>query len=142
MYHVGGGARLCPFPVMGNGHGRVTLPKGDQFSDRNQGVIPKSSPHASIFVFPTSKLLVHYIGRIELNCTEGLKGPPPAPSNQFKIVPTPMIRCLGGTGAHTLNPKTRPGFNLITTFLGAVWIHRQGFSFYHFAILSTNRTAL
>ena len=37
MYHVGERTRPCPFPVTGNGHGRVTEPKGDQLCD----MIPK-----------------------------------------------------------------------------------------------------
>ena len=42
MYHVGEGARPCPFPpVTGNGHGRVTDPQGDHFSGRILGMIPK-----------------------------------------------------------------------------------------------------
>ena len=41
MYHMGKGTQPCPFPVMGNGHGQVTEPKGDQFSGRNLGMIPK-----------------------------------------------------------------------------------------------------
>ena len=41
MYHVGEGARPGPFPITGNGHGRVTEPKGDQFSGRNLGMIRK-----------------------------------------------------------------------------------------------------
>ena len=40
MYHVGQGTRPCPFPVTGNGHGRVIEPKGDYFSGRNLGMIP------------------------------------------------------------------------------------------------------
>ena len=40
MYHVGEGTRPCPFPVTGNGHGRVTEAQGDQFSGRNLGMIP------------------------------------------------------------------------------------------------------
>ena len=40
MYHVGEETRPCPFPVTGNGHGRVTEPKGDQFSGRNLCMIP------------------------------------------------------------------------------------------------------
>ena len=35
IYHVGEGTRPCPFPVTGNGHGRVTKPKGDRFIGRN-----------------------------------------------------------------------------------------------------------
>ena len=40
MYSPGKRSRLCPFPIMGNGHGRVTEPMGDQFSGRNLGMIP------------------------------------------------------------------------------------------------------
>ena len=40
MYHVGEGTRPCQFPVTRNGHGRVTEPKGDQYSGRNLGMIP------------------------------------------------------------------------------------------------------
>ena len=39
MYHVGEGSRPCPFLVTGNGHGRVTEPKGDQYSGLNLGMI-------------------------------------------------------------------------------------------------------
>ena len=41
MYYVGQGTRPCPFPVTGNGHGRVTEPKGDHFSGRNLGMLPR-----------------------------------------------------------------------------------------------------
>ena len=41
MYSVGEGTRPCLFPVTENGHGRVTEPKGDQFSGYNLGVIPE-----------------------------------------------------------------------------------------------------
>ena len=37
---MGEGTRPCPFPVTGNGHGRVTEPKGEHFSGRNLGKIP------------------------------------------------------------------------------------------------------
>ena len=40
MYYPGKGSPPCPFPIMGNRHGRVTEPKGDQFSGRNLGMIP------------------------------------------------------------------------------------------------------
>ena len=40
MYHVVEGTRPCPFPVTGNGHGRVTEPQGYQFSGRDLGLIP------------------------------------------------------------------------------------------------------
>ena len=38
MKHMGEVTR--PFPVTGNGHGRVTYPKDDQFSGRNLGMTP------------------------------------------------------------------------------------------------------
>ena len=40
MYHVGDGTWASLFPITGNGHGRVTEPKSDQFSGRNLGMIP------------------------------------------------------------------------------------------------------
>ena len=40
MYHLGEGTPPCPFPVTGNGHGRVTELKGDHLSGRNFGMIP------------------------------------------------------------------------------------------------------
>ena len=40
MYHLGDGARPCPFPITGKGQGRFTEPNGDQFSGRNLGMIP------------------------------------------------------------------------------------------------------
>ena len=40
MHHVGEGTWPCPFPVTGNGYGRITEPKGDHFSGRNLGMIP------------------------------------------------------------------------------------------------------
>jgi len=43
MSHMGQGTRLRPLPVTGNGHRRVTLPKGDQFSGRNLGMVHKVS---------------------------------------------------------------------------------------------------
>ena len=41
MYHVGEGTQPRAFPVKGNERGRVTKPKGDHFSGRNLGMIPK-----------------------------------------------------------------------------------------------------
>ena len=41
MYHLGEGTRPCPFPIRGNGHGRVTEPQGDQFSGQNLDMFPK-----------------------------------------------------------------------------------------------------
>ena len=41
MYQVGEGTHLCPFPITGNGQGRVTEPKDDQLSGHNLGVIPE-----------------------------------------------------------------------------------------------------
>ena len=38
VYRVGGETRPCPFPVTGNGHGRVTEPKVDQFFSVNDSV--------------------------------------------------------------------------------------------------------
>ena len=40
MYHMGEGTRSGPFPITENRQGRVTEPKGDQFSCRNLGMIP------------------------------------------------------------------------------------------------------
>ena len=56
MYHVGGGARL--FPVMGNGHGRVTEPKGDHLTGGNLGMIPYLSSLVS-FVWI---VLIRFVG--------------------------------------------------------------------------------
>ena len=41
MYHMGEGTRMCPFPVTGNKHGRVTEPKDQQFSGHILDLIPK-----------------------------------------------------------------------------------------------------
>ena len=54
MYHVGQGTRPCPFPVTGNGHGRVTEPKGDQFSSRNLRMVP----NCSVTFFPIVAIVV------------------------------------------------------------------------------------
>ena len=43
MYHVGEGTRPCPFPVTGNGHGRVIEPQDDQYSGRDLGIIPNDA---------------------------------------------------------------------------------------------------
>ena len=40
MDHLGERTRPCPFPVTGNGHGRVTEPENDQFCGRSLGTIP------------------------------------------------------------------------------------------------------
>ena len=45
MYHVGEGTRPSPFLVTGNGHGRVTEPKGDHWSGPNLGMILNNNTH-------------------------------------------------------------------------------------------------
>ena len=40
MDSLGEGTRPCPFPVTGNGHGRVTEPENDQFCGRYLGMFP------------------------------------------------------------------------------------------------------
>ena len=40
---LGSVTRPCPFPLTRNGHGRVNKPKGDRFSGRNLGMIPKET---------------------------------------------------------------------------------------------------
>ena len=53
MYPMGEGTQLCPFPATGNGHERVIEPKGDHFSGRILGMIPKVS-HKSLFTLAVS----------------------------------------------------------------------------------------
>ena len=57
MYYLGKGSRLCPFPIMGSGHGRVTEPKGNQFNGRDLGMIP----HAQVFSVSELKVFLSFL---------------------------------------------------------------------------------
>ena len=67
MYHVGEATQPCPFPVMGNAHGQVTEPKGNQFSGHNLGTIPYRQMFTKYFLL--NEILIKYSGLLVSSCT-------------------------------------------------------------------------